>query len=101
MAASFDLWFVILFKMKCFLAATIACTSTFNRQSRLQQCPSSRSKRIFLYAYSIWREPVTVENLQHWSVANSYLAYKGQEIVANTLGILSDASGEIGANGWN
>ena len=48
---------------------------------------------------AIGRGPVTAEHLQRWSVANGYLAHKGEQVVGNATGILTDAARGMGAYG--
>ena len=51
------------------------------------------------HACSIGSGPVTAEYLQRWSEANGHLAHKGEKVVGNAMGILTDPSGGMGANG--
>ena len=50
------------------------------------------------YACSIRGGPVTAEYLQLWSEANGHLAHKGEKVVGNPVGILTDPSGGVGPN---
>ena len=51
------------------------------------------------HACSIGSGLVTAKHLQCWSVANGHLAHKGEQVVGNTTGILTDAARGMGAYG--
>ena len=49
------------------------------------------------HAWPIWREPVTTQYMQSWSVASAHLAHNGEEVVGDAAGIFINAARGMGA----